>query len=538
MGETYTSAGAEAEQQAIAERCMTEVDHLSRLRLPDGSHAESTLQAVSVNLQTAVKEAAMPYAVSTTHQQYREGTFWWLDQTPTQVAESGYAFHKSQAAYDRVAVEVAEAIDVEQNLRPGCIKVFISPKMSAADAPRKVAEQEHLADDDMIRIHMLDLDENQQVRGKFMQSLLVRHIPLRAWVSLLRDPNNIFGKQITVADEQSALAVMQTHTELELPESVLPEGVVTLLEAVLPYLTADERKQVEPQLELFRGDQEELEQKAVNIADRWLGFEVALADSLYQERALPEIERFITQLEHQWGDETRNLLAMHRMDDGSLYMTRDLAIKLEQARQNTLWVSAAVATGNQRVIDQMDSQAAQAVYDNEMTIQRMMAGGFTAQQISLMEAAANRTIAQQNVKVGGGCPGTNRADFKNGTSNDLDDDDRPRDASESADEKNDSKESPAKKKWMHCPYCRAEKFDDPCAKQLYCGDCRGLVRNNKVLYAGNLGVKAKAEQEQALIKELEEIFANMAQHKESEPEPQPGEVAVKTGQLAMAGSTA
>jgi hypothetical protein len=541
MGEIYTSGGVEAEQQAIAERCLTEVDHLSRLRLPDGSHAESTLQAVSVNLQTAVKEAAMPYAVSTTHQEYRDGTFWWLDQNPVQVAESGYKFHKSQAAFERVAIEVEEAQDVERNLRPGFIKVFISPKMSEADAPRKVAEQEHLADDDMVRIHMLDLDENQAVRGKFMQSLLVRHIPLRAWTAMLRDPNNIFGKPITLEDERSALSVMKVHHELELPEVALPEGVVSLIEAVVPYLATEERREVEAQLLLFRDDQVGLEQKARNIADRWLGFEVALSDSLHLGRAVSEVEQFINQLQHQWGDETQQLLAMHRMNDGSLFMSRELAVKLEQARQNTLWVSAAVATGNQRVLGQMDEQAAQAIYNNEMVIQRMMAEGFTAQQISMMEATANRTIAQQNVEVGGGCPGNNKADFKNNSDPDSDDD-RPRDASEAAGEKGgNSKEGPSKKKWMHCPYCRAEKFDDPCAKQLYCGGCRGLVRNSKVLYAGNVGLKEKAEQEQALIKELEEIFANMELGKlppTPEEEPQQAEVSVKTGQLALAGAGA
>jgi hypothetical protein len=540
MGE-YAPVELGEAQRSLAERCMTEVDHLSRLRQPDGSHAQGTLEAVNINLLTAVKEAAMPYAVSTTHQEYRDGTFWWLDQSPVQVAESGYIFHKHQSAFDRVAVEIDEATDVETNLRRGLIKVFISPRMSEADAPREIAKQEHLAEDDMLRIHMLDTDEEGQVRGKFMQSLLVRHVPLRAWVTMLRDPNNIFGKTIEVKDEHSALAVMKTHRELELPEAALPEGVVTLLEAVLPYLDTEERREVESQLLLFRGDQVKLDQTAKNIADRWLAFEVALSDSLYHQRAMPEVEAFINQLQHEWGDETQHLLAMHRLDDGGLFMTRELAIKLEEARQNTLWVSAAVVTHNQRVLSQMDAHAAQHIYDNEMFVQTMMYSGYTAHQIAMVEAVTNRMVAQQNVQVGGGCPGNNRADFKSG-SDDKDDprDRRPGEVDEG--ENSNSKEGPSKKKWMNCPFCKAEKFGDPCAKRLHCNDCRAYVVKGEVKWEGDGGSKARAEREdaleEALVKEIEEIFANMKDSFERSEAGPPQGAAAATGQLALVGSVA
>jgi hypothetical protein len=521
-------------QRSLAERCMTEVDHFSRLRLPDGSHSPDTLEAVSVNLLTAVKEAAMPYAVSTTYQEYRDGTFWWLDQTPTRVAESGYIFHKHQAAFDRVAVEVDEASDVEANLRPGFIKVFISPRMSRSDAPRDIAEQEHLADDDMLRIHMLDIDEHDQVRGKFMQSLLVRHVPLRAWVAMLREPNNIFGKSIEVTDEHSALAVMKVHHELEVPEASLPEGVVSLLEGVLPYLTVEERHEVESQLLLFRGDQTSLDRTAKNIADRWLAFEVALSDSLHYQRAMPEIEAFVDQLKDEWGDEVQRMLAMHRLSDGGLFMTRELAIKLEEARQNTLWVSAAVATHNQRVLSQIDSNAAKRIYENEMFIQIMMQNGYAAHQITSVEAINSRIVAQQNIQVGGGCPGSNRADFKKRKNNN----DLPEGLStEGIEEENETTEGPSKKKWMHCPFCRAEVYDDPCAKRLQCNDCRARVVNGKIKYEGDGGSKARVERHKILVKEIEEIFAAMKLSFE-QPAPQAStlqeDTAAATGQLALA----
>lgn len=537
MGEHRATNGIEETRRTIEDRCMTEVDHLNRLRLADGRHAETTLEGVSVNLVTAVEEAGMPYRVSTTYQEYRDGTFWWLDQTPTQVARSGYIFHEHPAALARVDVEVDEGADIETNLRPGFVKVLLSPKMSETDAPRHVAEREHLADDDMVRIHMLDLDDNRQIRGKFMQSALVRHIPLCAWVAMLKDQGNIFGKSIQVGgDETSALSVMKTHTELELPEEKLSEGVLTIIEAVLPYLNQEEQHQLEQQLLLFRGDQEGMHQKAQNIAARWLSFEVALADSLYYQRAMPEIEQFIEQLQFEWGDDTRQLLALHRLTSGGFFMTRELAIKLEQARQNTLWVSAAVVTGNERVLAQMDPAAARKVYEDEMFIQMMMQNGHHAQQIAVAEAAINQTVARQNVQVGGGCPGSNRADFRKDPKDDTDN--RERGAIDDSEDDRDSDETSAKKKWMHCPYCKAEKYDDPCAKQLYCGYCRGHVRNKKVLYTGDGGPEARSIRKKALIEEVEAIFAKMMTDLSGDraAQLQAPKEQVAAGSLALAGA--
>ncbi|HUD10531.1 MAG TPA: hypothetical protein VMR28_02540, partial [Candidatus Saccharimonadales bacterium] len=260
------------------EHYLTEVDHLDRLRRPDGSHDLATLIGVRQNLVPAIKEAAIPHAVSTTHQEYRDGDFWWLDQTGVDVARSGYRFHRYPMAVARVQVEIAEADDVNKNLRPGIIKVFLSPKMTRKDAPYSVAKQEHLADDDMLRIHMLDIDEYGNTRGKYMQSLMVRGIPLDAWVRMLSDPGNIFGKAFNIEDEASALSVMKLHQELELPETALPEGVISLVEAVLPYADSETQIVLQEQLALFRCNQAELHRQAENIADRWLAFEVELAD--------------------------------------------------------------------------------------------------------------------------------------------------------------------------------------------------------------------------------------------------------------------
>ena len=51
-------------------RLLSEVDHLNRLRNFDGTYEHRDLKEIHENLVTAVKEAAVPFAVSTTHQEY------------------------------------------------------------------------------------------------------------------------------------------------------------------------------------------------------------------------------------------------------------------------------------------------------------------------------------------------------------------------------------------------------------------------------------------------------------------------------------
>lgn len=407
------------EFKVIDDPCLAEVDHLCRFMKEDGTWPDDVLEALQVNLLTAVKEAAMPYAVSTTHQEYKDGTFMWLDQTPVQVAESGYRFHRHPNAIKRVDIEVAEAKDVEESLRPGRIKVFISPKMSRSDAPYEEAKREHLGDDDMIRIHMLNSDE-QGVQGKFMQSVLVRDIPLEAWVKMFEDDANIFGKSFVLRDKSSALSIMELHKELELPESALPEGAISLIEAVVPYLSAEDRRKVESQLLLFRGDQEQIHRKAELIAARWLSFEIELAKSVRQGKATTEVQRFVFGLQHEWGEEALNLLEELRLQDGGFMVTRGLAAKIEKAKQQTLWVSAAVITDNKKVISQLDITTAQRIYDNEMLIQQMMHEGAAFRDIIALEVQNNQIVARQEVRVGGGCAGDGEADFSSSKSSSKD----------------------------------------------------------------------------------------------------------------------
>jgi hypothetical protein len=206
---------------------------------------------------------------------------------------------------------------------------------------------------------------------------------------------------------------MKAHRQLEIPLDQLPEGVVSLVEAVLPYIEDPvARESVARQLLLFRGDQEKIDEQATNIAARWMQFEVSLADSLYIGRVTADIEHFINQLQCEWSDADIALFDSHRTADGDMRMTRKLAARLEQAKQNLLWTAAAVITGNTEVLKQLDQETAQEIYDNEIRVQAMTAAGYDQRDITRVEAQNNKTIAQQNVSVGSGCPGKNTASFR------------------------------------------------------------------------------------------------------------------------------
>lgn len=467
---------AERPKLAAHERPLTEVDNLNRLRNADGTHDQRVLDAILINLVPRVKEPAMPYARSRTYQEWRDGAFWWLDETSQDVAASGRRYHEHPAALARVDVEEDEALDLDQNLRPGYVRVFYSPKMSSKDAPHDVAKAEHLADDDMIRIHCLDASGGE-VRGKWMESILIRDVPLRAWVRMLADPNNIFGRTVRVADPESALSVMQASVGLEVPEAALPEGVVTLLEKAIPYIDdAKARSKVARHLEQFRLNQQSMHEVAEAAAREWLGFEVSLADSLHAEESTPLIEKFIDDLAEQWTDEDLTMFAVHRLRTGRLYMTRKLALRLEEAKQNVLWAEAAVAIDNRRVTKQMNAEVLARIHANQAAIQHMQQNGGDPRRVAELRTQNAQLIAGENVTVGGGCPGESSGKFRE---KQKQENKKEGEAKKKADKDKGGK----KREWMycvHCPLCERDGVDayidylpEKNMKRITCCSCNG-----------------------------------------------------------------
>lgn len=402
-------------------RLLVEVDNLLDRRLPDGGWRQQDEADIVTNLYTAVQENAMPSAVTTTiHRaaytmemnQRVQRVFVWLGRTAMRLAYAGFEYHFSEAAHKRVAVEVGEAAFSQDHLRPGIAQIFISPKMTEHDAPAEIAKQEHLHDDDALRVSYAVTNSEGEVIARRMQSLLLKDVPLEAWLRMLRDPDNIFGKAMDIKDERSALSVMELFRELELPEDKLPEGPVTLVEAVLPYIDdAAAGASVVCQLDKFRSDQLRYELEAAEKAAEWLAFEKGLAESLYHGKATLEVRQFIASLQDEWGRHDLSLIRQHETADGGYRMSRQLAARLEKAKQNVLNGEAAIVTGNQEVRDQLDDEARQRIDEHIAFIKALQAAGVAEVEIRLQRAALARDIARQRLSVGGGCMGKNKADF-------------------------------------------------------------------------------------------------------------------------------
>lgn len=389
-------------------RLLTEVDHLSWSLKQFGYVPDTIKKDVVTNLGTALAEVSMPFAVTRTEHEIETikdpetnqifRTFKWLGRSAIGVAESGYDFHISEAAKRRVDIEVEEAIHAEETLKPGRMQFFISPRMTEADAPVYVAKKEHLHSDDSIRASYLAVDKEGNQTHRVMESLLVRDVPLEAWVAMLSDENNIFGKSIEVSDETSAIGVMGTFAELDIPLENVPEGPVTLVAEVVSYIE-DKKLQlsVQQQLDEYRNNQQLYRDQAAESAENWYDFEMEVATSLLDGSTTPKLTEFIANVESLWPEAERSIVRKHPQQEGYV-MSRALAAVVEKTKRNTIATRAGIAVGNKDIIEQVDSRTISALHtsanriDDPNTITR--------------SDDLDRSIIQQNVNIGGGCSGS------------------------------------------------------------------------------------------------------------------------------------
>lgn len=414
-------------------KLLTEVVHIFRARKPGeydhqnpaAVYDQDVLNGVMDNRVTRVQEDAMSSAVTRSYQSAEEvrdelgqkrRAFIWrgLGRHAVSVAMSGYQYHFSEQAFARVGVEIDEAKHSEENLTPGTAQVFFSPRMSEADDPDgDIAVREHLADEDAIRVGTAVTDENGNVIGRQMESLLVRDIPLSAWVDMVRDPQNIWGKAMEVSDPDSALSIMKLFDQLDLPEDVLSEGPVTLVSEVAKYIKDPEAKySVLNQLKDFRQDQNKLHEEAQRTANDWQVFDIDLAESIHQNKMQARIYGFVVRHQNQWPDDFLSELKAHEKQDGSYGMSWKFAAKLQQAWHKIHIGGVAVAVGDKRATKDMDQGEVQRLQNNIAYIRMVEASGMASEaQINQLHAQHNREVAASGVRPGGGCNGRNGFNF-------------------------------------------------------------------------------------------------------------------------------
>lgn len=409
-------ATSDHEDIALANlRLLTEVEHFLADIDEYGDVDGRVFDSVVMNRRTAISEIAMPYAVTTTEHEVvyrnhesgrRERVIMWLGRTALEVADSGYQFHFSEAAHQRVGIEKAEARYAQENLRPGVAQVFISPRMSAKDAPREIAKAEHLYSDDSLRVSTAIVNEAGEVTGRRLQSLLVRDIPLASWVAMLKDPRNIFGKAFDLRDEESATSIMELFSQMDLPEDALPHGPVTLIEAVLPYITDEAAKRtVEQQLSRFLGDQEFYAREAEQAGQEWATFDLELARSLQDGWATGAVREFIMQNGDAWSDESLGVINAHWLSGDDYAMSTELAALLARGMQKMIGDQLSVVTDNDMAIQAVSSEDRKAIKEKHRLLSRARARGADDGHIRNLLRQMSGLMHRQSIRSGGGCSG-------------------------------------------------------------------------------------------------------------------------------------
>jgi hypothetical protein len=408
-----------------AERILSEADNINRNRLPDGSHAPWVLNEMLPNYVAATEEGGMPSAVSEVFHKFVKGfedgegnkcdTFVWLGRTSLQSARSGRIYYVYPESQERGYVEEDEAAHSEQDRRPGIVSFFVSAHMSPTDALKEVAEAENLAEQDALRASWVEVDADGTVKGRRLQSVLIKDIPLEAWVEWLADPNNPFGKSVEVEDPSSALSVMKTFRALKVPWEALPDPdqpLLGVLKTIIPYIKDQAaRQEVKTQLVDFYSDQASKRERAHNIARRWRDFDVALADSLHSGVAEPSIEAFVYQLSDRWTAKDLSLISSSQIKGTQkLKMFRELAVLIEEAQRKLFFDAASVVSDNREVLKQLDPKTAAVIRANELRVQTLYTQG-RHDEIVRLQATNNQIIAGLNLSNGGGCPGKSKMRF-------------------------------------------------------------------------------------------------------------------------------
>lgn len=401
---------------ALAElRLLTEAEHFLQHMDADGNVPDEVFEAIVQNRQTAVAEIAMPYSVTTTEHEVaeyhdetgrRNRVISWLGRTALDVATSGYKYHFSAAAHQRVDVEVEEAVHAQERLRPGTAQAFISPRMTRYDATEAIAKAEHLHDDDSIRVSTAIVNQKGEMVGRKLQSLLVRDIPFDAWVKLFKDPGNIFGKALPLRDELSAVSVMELFSHMELPEDKLPEGPVTIVEAVLPYIENElVRQKVKRQLARFRGDQEFYTSEAKEAGREWAEFDLELARSLKSGEASDALRFFIITNGNAWNAQSLQIIESCDAGNSQYIMTSELASLLARAKQKLVGDELSAVTGNEEALKQVSYEARQQIVANRQAVQAARAQGADPTELRMLEQRQYQLLHLQPIRSGGGCPG-------------------------------------------------------------------------------------------------------------------------------------
>ena len=112
----------------------------------------------------------------------------------------------------------------------------------------------------------------------------------------------------------------------------------------------------------------------------------------------------------------------HNVDGQGFSMTKQLAAVLEDAKRQTLNTIAGLSIGNEQIINQIAPSEMQDILAIQHQLNVLRASNTDMSMINQLQMDLERKIAQQNVRVKGGCIGSSENNFRgNEDSSDMTD---------------------------------------------------------------------------------------------------------------------
>ena len=471
MGEHELSREQERWAGKVAvEPLLAESDLLMQVRTPEGEFPAEALDDIFENIITDAYETVVPNGVAKIVHIAKDGDFPWMGMGSVENAQNGHIFCSHDFAHQRVDVEVDEAADTLDNLRPGWAKITISPRAAGTiDATDKEAEDEQLHDRDLVRIQYLTTNQAGEVETKVTESIQVFDVPLSAWVSLVETPGALVEESVPVEPPNSALALLKTHRQLYVPLEQLPQGPVSVLEAVKPHITDPEALvSVERQLEKFEADQEDLRQKVEQASLERVKFLSELTNSRKEEKATEYIASYIDVHKEQFKGQQKVLVDFMRKADGTYKMNDQFAKICSGVNKTIVAARAGVAAENEEVFNKLnDPDLVERIHRENVFFAN---NNISWEQQLHMRQGSNQGIAASNLRPRGGCA----ADMGDIFGSEDSTKQLEKDAKDAFGPADDEEEPYGFDEKMYCVVCQAPPKADEAKKMCGpCGICEG-----------------------------------------------------------------
>lgn len=295
-------------------------------------------------------------------------------------------YRRTEEVTDEVAI-LEPAIN--ERLRAGAVKVFISPSPTHYEADPDVAVSFDYDDRTLLRLQRLSPDG----QTKSMQSFTLFNVTAKAWADFL-------GARYGEPVEPTAQAVMEFCNRVILTEGSTTEILQDWLGGVMEHTDAEDRLRLEAQLDAFQNEQEMLDVQADYYANEKLKTQKELALSLGGP-ARPHVDQIVRNMRRYLNPGEKYQLHQRYLE-GVLQVDDYVAELVTKIKTVTLHNRAGLATMNHQTMLRYASRAgleeAIEMAQRELIIQESSRAGN-----ELLSLRNERNIAETGVGCGGGC---------------------------------------------------------------------------------------------------------------------------------------